>query len=131
VIYEHAISIDAAPAGAGVIGLMLHHDWATARLERSDDKLLAEILEDLERIMPGVREQVQFAEVNRWCPVAVSARPGMQRAIADLDRAIDPESRVQLAGDYLTIPGLEGSTVSGEAAAARLAVAIDAPLVAV
>jgi protoporphyrinogen/coproporphyrinogen III oxidase len=129
IIREHEISLDAAPAGAGVIGVMLHDEWAASRLDRTDDELLSEILRDLEQVMPGIRELVAFAEINRWCPVAVSGRTGTQRAIAELDGAIDPQARVQLAGDYLTIPGLEGSAVAGERAAARLAGAIEAPLV--
>jgi protoporphyrinogen/coproporphyrinogen III oxidase len=129
VIHEHAISLDAAPPGAGAVGVMLHHDWATARMDGTDDELLAEIVHDLESLLPGIGHDIAFAEVNRWQPVAPSGRPGTQRRVAELNDAIDPDARVQLAGDFLTIPGLEGSTVAGEAAAGRLAAALDAPLI--
>jgi protoporphyrinogen/coproporphyrinogen III oxidase len=125
VIYEHSISLESAPPGKGAVGVMLGHDWITPRLERSDEELLAEVLPDLERIVPGIAGTIEFAQINRWLPVAVSASTGTQRRIAEIHERLDPGDRVQLAGDYLTIPGLEGSTVSGEAAARRLAAAID------
>jgi hypothetical protein len=57
-------------------------------------------------------------------PGAVKSTHGTHRLIARLDRLIDPRDRVQLAGDYLAMPSVNGSIVSGEVAAQRLKAAL-------
>jgi oxygen-dependent protoporphyrinogen oxidase len=124
VMYEHNISPGCAPPGKGVVGALFYHEWVTPRLELSDDALLEAMLPPLDRVVPGIAEAIEFAEITRWAPAALRSEPGMHRLIAALDRRIDPTDRVQLAGDYLSIPSVNGSVVSGEVAAARLAGAI-------
>jgi oxygen-dependent protoporphyrinogen oxidase len=124
VIYEHNVSPGCAPAGKGVVGVLLYHEWVTPRLAQSDDELISAVLADLERVVPGVAEDVEFVQLTRWQPAALLGDPGTHRLIAELDRRIDRDHRVQLAGDYMSIPSIEGSVVTGEAAARRLAEAL-------
>ncbi|HWF56091.1 MAG TPA: FAD-dependent oxidoreductase [Solirubrobacteraceae bacterium] len=124
VMYEHNISPSCAPPGSGVVGALLYHEWVTPRLSLSDDELISEVLGDLDRIVPGIAGDVEFAQLTRWAPAALLGDPGTHRLIAEIDRLIDPGDRVQLAGDYLSIPSIEGSVVTGEAAARRLAGAL-------
>jgi protoporphyrinogen/coproporphyrinogen III oxidase len=124
VSYEHSLSPGSAPAGKGLIGVLPYHEWVTPRLELSDDQLLAEVLPDLERVEPGITDLIEFAEITRWTPGALKLTCGTQRAIAEINRLIDPCDRVQLAGDYVSMPSVNGSVVSGEAAAGRLAAAL-------
>ncbi|HZZ51768.1 MAG TPA: FAD-dependent oxidoreductase [Pseudonocardia sp.] len=121
VMFEHNLSSDVAPAGRGLIGVLLYHEWCTPRLELSDDELADATLCDLEHLVPGVTGQVEFTEVTRWTPGATRSEPGMHRRIAELDRAAAADQRVQLAGDYFNAPTVNGSVVSGERAAQRLA----------
>ena len=51
---------------------------------------------------------------------ALRSEPGMHRVIAEIDRRLEGERVIQLAGDYLSIPSINGSVVSGETAARRL-----------
>jgi oxygen-dependent protoporphyrinogen oxidase len=125
VMYEHNISPGCAPAGKGVVGALFYHEWTTPRLELSDDELLEQMLPALDRVVPGIADQIEFAEITRWAPAALRSEPGMHKLIAEIDRRIDGSDRVQLAGDYLSIPSINGSVVSGEAAARRLARAIE------
>jgi oxygen-dependent protoporphyrinogen oxidase len=124
VIYEHNVSPGAAPAGKGVLGTIFYHEWVTPRLGLSDDELLEQMLPSIDRVVPGIAGMVEFAEITRWEPAALRSEPGMHKLIAEVDARIDPTHRVQLAGDYLTIPSINGSVVTGEVAAARLANAI-------
>ena len=124
VVLEHNVSPDAAPPGKGVIGALTYHEWGTSRLDRSDEELIDEILPELDRVIPGTSELVEFCEVTRWVPGSVRSQPGMHKLIAEVDRRIDTDTRVQLAGDYLTVASLEGSIVTGETAARRLGDAI-------
>jgi hypothetical protein len=86
VMFEHNLSSDVAPAGRGLIGVLLYHEWCTPRLELSDDELADATLCDLEHLVPGVTGQVEFTEVTRWTPGATRSEPGMHRRIAELDR---------------------------------------------
>jgi oxygen-dependent protoporphyrinogen oxidase len=125
VMYEHNISPGSAPPGKGVVGALFYHEWATPRLGLSDDELLEAMLPGLDRVVPGIAGMIEFAEITRWAPAALRSEPGMHKLIAEIDRRIDPGHRVQLAGDYLSIPSVNGSVVSGEVAAQRLAGAIE------
>lgn len=120
VSYEHNLSQGSAPAGKGLLGVLLYHEWATARLGLTDDELLDAVLPALDRIEPGIADTIEFAEITRWTPGALKGSCGTHKLIAELDRLIDPADRVQLAGDYLGMPSVNGSIVSGNVAAQRL-----------
>lgn len=124
VMFEHNIALGCAPEGKGLVGALLYHEWVTPRLELSDEELLEELLPDLDRLVPGITEMIEFFEITRWTPGALRCVPGSHRRVAELVERLDPSDRVQLAGDYLTIPSINGSVVSGEAAAKRLAGAL-------
>ncbi|MUL65867.1 hypothetical protein BOO86_15435 [Mycobacterium sp. CBMA 234] len=124
VSYEHSLSPGSAPEGKGLIGLLPYHEWVTPRLQLSDDELLAQLLPGLEQVEPGISGIIEFAEITRWTPGALKLTHGTQRAIAEIDRRIDPHDRVQLAGDYTGMPSVNGSVVSGETAARRLAASL-------
>lgn len=124
VMFEHNISPGAAPAGKGLVGVLLYHEWVTPRMDQSEDELISELLPDLEKVVPGITEMIEFAQITRWQPAALLGDTGTHKLIAEVDRQIDPRERVQLAGDFLSIPSINGSIVTGEVAAQRLATAI-------
>lgn len=120
VMYEHHLSRGATPDGKGLVGVPMYDEWSKPRLGRSDDELVAAVLPHLERVEPGITGTVEFAHVTRRAPAAVRLRHGTHRLIADIGRLIDPADPVQLVGDYLAMPSVNGSVISGEAAARRL-----------
>jgi oxygen-dependent protoporphyrinogen oxidase len=125
IMYEHNINPGAAPTGKGVVGVLLYHEWVTPRMQLSDDELISEVLGDLDKVVPGIANELEFAQITRWQPAALLGDPGTHKLIAEVDRLIDRDERVQLAGDFLSIPSIEGSIVTGEAAAQRLATALN------
>jgi len=122
--YEHNLSPGSAPEGKGLLGVLVYHEWATPRLGLSDDEFLKAVLPDLDRVEPGIAEIIEFAEITRWTPGALKSTHGTHHFIAEIDRLIDPFDRVQLAGDYVAMPSVNGSIVSGELAAQRLGAAL-------
>jgi oxygen-dependent protoporphyrinogen oxidase len=124
VMYEHNISPGAAPDGKGLIGALLYHEWVTPRLHLTDDELVEASLPALDRVVPGIADHIEFAQVTRWTPGALRNERGTHRLIAELHDRMDDTHRVQLAGDYLSVPSINGSVVTGEAAARRLSHAI-------
>jgi protoporphyrinogen/coproporphyrinogen III oxidase len=118
--YEHHLSPGSTPPEKGLIGVLLYSDWATTRLGMSDDDLVSEVLSSLRIVEPGIAGIVEFSHVTRWSPAALNALPGTHKNIAKVNRMIDPRDRVQLAGDYMVLTSVNGSIMSGEAAAKRL-----------
>lgn len=112
---------NSAPAGKAVVSGHWVDDYAKAAAGLPDDAVLTEMIKDIETIIPGLSQELEFAELERW-NVATNARHvGFYRTVAELRRLIDPADVVQLAGDYLGISGTNSSAESGERAAAVLA----------
>jgi oxygen-dependent protoporphyrinogen oxidase len=124
IMYEHHISPGAAPAGKGLVGVLLYDQWVKAHMDDSDDQIIEAVLPALDHVVPGIADMVQFAEVTRWPIGAVHTVPGVHQRMGEIDRLCDPTHRVQLAGDFLSLPSINGSVVTGETAATRLAAAI-------
>lgn len=124
VMFEHHISPGCAPDGKGLVGVLLYDEWVKAHAGDTDDQVIEAVLPALDHVVPGIAGMVQFAEITRWPLGAVHTVPGVHKRVAEIDRLYDPWHRVQLAGDFLSLPSINGSVVSGEAAAARLAAAM-------
>ena len=76
-MYEHNINpMRRRPAGKGVIGVLLYHEWVTPRIALSDDDIISEVLGDLDKSSPGVADMVEFAQITRWQPAALLGDPG-------------------------------------------------------
>ena len=93
-------------------------------LELSDDEIVDRYLDDLDRVLPGVRPVVVEAVVQRWeqaIPYPVPGRAALQPA---LELPLEP---IHLAGDYLGTWYSETAVQTGAAAAARARAALTRP----
>jgi protoporphyrinogen/coproporphyrinogen III oxidase len=79
------------------------------------------MMPEIERLVPETRGGVERARVFRFDEGTPLAAPGFvaQRA-AGRELAASLPDRVALAGDYLTMPLVEGAVASGEQAAERI-----------
>ena len=117
-VLEHAYYGSNAAAPDGGVILAGAYPWAAA--EEPDDEALADRLQaELEELRPALRGQVTGAYIVRWKAKVPLHPPGAARALADF-RHVQAPGPVQLAGDYLYGPLIEGAALSGEAAAERV-----------
>ncbi len=101
-------------------GLVYAEAAAGSGADRMDDETLVERLEsEVLALHPELRGEVTARRVVRTEPMTPIFPPGRGRELATLRDAIPPSS-VELAGDYLHAPWIEGAVVSGERAAARV-----------
>lgn len=85
-----------------------------------DEDLCDRIQADVEKLHPEVVGQVIERVVMRHHPYTPTFTPGSVRRLAAA-RGVLPAGRVDLAGDHMTAPWVEGAVRSGQLAAARLA----------
>ena len=121
VVLEHNVAQGSAPPGKGLVCAFPSHEWATSRLDLPDHELIDQLLPEVERVLGPIAHHIEFVEVIRWVPAAPRPEPGYYQLVADLHDHLDGDTRVQLAGDFLNLPSVNGSIVSGDAAARRLA----------
>lgn len=79
------------------------------------------MMPEIERLVPEVRGAVERARVFRFGEGTPLAAPGFIAHRAEGRRLADAlPAPIALAGDYLTMPILEGAVISGERAAERI-----------
>ncbi|MCX2930060.1 FAD-dependent oxidoreductase [Mycobacterium sp. CVI_P3] len=120
VIADHNKAPGRAPAGKGLISVLL----SPAYLDRTDDKddeyLLDHALERVAYYYGGLPGTLEEYALMRWPESVPVLDKGRFKLIADFRKKVDRQARVQFASDLDRIPGLNGALVSGQEAAARL-----------
>ncbi|WP_416981174.1 protoporphyrinogen/coproporphyrinogen oxidase [Streptomyces sp. T028] len=109
------------PKGKAVVSGHWVDDYAKKALGRPDGDLLPEMIREMETIIPGLSEDLEFAEIERWETATNARHVGFYRTVAELRSSADPDDVIRLAGDYLGISGTNSSAEAGERAAAALA----------
>lgn len=120
VILEHNKAPGRAPAGKGLVSLFMMNQWAVDHMDATDDQILADVLSDAEKAIPGLGDAIEFVRVNRWYPVLVYSHPGLYRALGRFHAARDLHSRIHLAGSYNSSGNVNTATTAGERAAREL-----------
>ncbi len=116
--------IYAANAWAERGGLLLVTAAPAADAENLDDDTLAEQLQsDAEKLHPELVGQVTERVVVRHAVYTPTFAPGSIRRLARARRHL-PTQRVDLAGDHMTAPWVEGAIRSGQQAAERIATSL-------
>jgi oxygen-dependent protoporphyrinogen oxidase len=130
VILEHNKAPGRAPEGKGLVSLFMMNQWAVDHMEATDEEILADVLPDAEKVIPGLGGDVEFARVNRWFPVLVYSHPGLYQELGRFHASRDLGSRIHLAGSYTSSGNVNTATTAGERAARELLLALDSPVVA-
>jgi oxygen-dependent protoporphyrinogen oxidase len=124
VVFHDAVAPDCIPPGKGLVSGYWMADWSSARMERSDDELMPDLLDGMEQFVPGIAELVEFSIIDRWRPVVMRCEPGIYSRLAELDDRLAARDRVQLAGDFFGYGSTNRCSITGERAAGRLAATI-------
>jgi oxygen-dependent protoporphyrinogen oxidase len=103
-----------------LLEVFLSGEAANRMLAESDAGVLAAVIPELERHLPGLGDAVKMTRLIRW-PAAEPRSPvGRARVIAAYRSAPRPGRRVLLAGDYASFPWTDGAADAGMWAAAKL-----------
>ena len=121
VIADHNKAPGRAPAGKGLISILLSPAYLNRTDDKDDDYLIDHALDRVAYYYGKVPGTLEQHAVVRWPESVPVIDKGKFKMIAEYKKHIDPTTRVQFAGDMDRIPGLNGGLVSGKEAAARVA----------
>ncbi|MDB5971506.1 MAG: hemY 1 [Hydrocarboniphaga sp.] len=120
VFLDHLKAPDRAPPGKGMISVFLRSDWCDERFDTEDNVVLKEVIAKLRPFFGDISSSVEESMVQRWDYCALKVKPGNARLMSEYNRAIDPQARVQIAGDFAPFSSVNTAVVSGERAAKRV-----------
>ncbi|MDF3836739.1 NAD(P)/FAD-dependent oxidoreductase [Cupriavidus basilensis] len=104
-----------------VVQAMLEDGAAATLMGASDTQLLAEVLPEIERYLPGISRQLQDARITRWEQAMPHVPVGRAAdVLAYRTRADAAQGRIFLAGDYVNAPFTDAAAASGQWAAAAI-----------
>jgi oxygen-dependent protoporphyrinogen oxidase len=113
---------DRVPAGKELVTAILCEDASRKYLDRSDEQLLASVLTEADKVLPGLSNKLMFSRAYRWEHGAVQLPPGMLAKQNALRRALEDEfDDLYIAGDGLYKSSLEVSFLTGVRAAHHVA----------
>jgi oxygen-dependent protoporphyrinogen oxidase len=120
IFLDHLKAPDRAPPGKGIISVFLRAEWCRANYETDERKVLDDVIGMLGRYYGDLASTVEESVVQRWEHCALMVKPGIFSRMSAYYQSIDPNSRVQLAGDFIPFSSVNTAVVSGERAAMRL-----------
>jgi len=120
VIADHNKAPGRAPAGKGLISVLLSPTYLDRTDNKPDDYLVEHALDRVAYYYGKVPGTLEQHAVVRWPESVPVIDKGRFKRIADFRKRIDRTSRIQFASDLDRIPGLNGGLVSGMEAAARV-----------
>lgn len=120
IIADHNKAPGRAPAGKGLISVLLSPSYLDRTDDKDDDYLLEHALDRVKYYYGRLPGELEQYAMKRWSEAVPLLDKGRFKVIADFRKKVDPTARVQLASDLDRIPGLNGALVSGKEAAARV-----------
>lgn len=120
VVLPHNYSRGVTPSGKGLVSTYWLGSWCEDRHDCPDATLVEEMRTSLEKVLPGVSTDIEFTHLERWKPSVIRSYPGMYSYVREFVSRINPRSRVQLAGDYMSASSTNGCAAAAEMAAQRL-----------
>jgi oxygen-dependent protoporphyrinogen oxidase len=117
---DHNKCSDRAPAGRGLIGCCWEAHAASAMFDASDEQIAKHTLATVLRVFPELGGKVEFTHVSRWARALPHTRIGAYRKIGEFNARLDPLSRIQFAGDYMSAAGQNTAVEFGGRAAENL-----------
>ena len=120
VFVEHNKCADRTPPGRGLFGCDWAADASAGWFDRPDAQIAARTEQTIYKLFPELRGQVAFTHVTRWQAALPYTKVGAYRHIAQFNAVVDPTSRIQFAGDYMSGAGQNTAVEYGNRAAQNL-----------
>ena len=101
VVIDHKKGAGRVPEGKGMVTCHFLNGWNQAMKDKSDEELLADATRRVAKIVPEVATHLESHHIERWPRAATLGEPGTFKRLAAFMADLDPNSPVQLCGDYM------------------------------
>lgn len=119
VIFAHHIGARRAPADRGLVNAYFMREWCERHGHESDEALVKRAQARLQSWIPEVAD-LHAAHVQRWQRAAAISEVGACERIAAFESEVDPDSPIQVIGDFLAQASMNVAVATANRAAARL-----------
>lgn len=121
VVFDHHKSPTHVPKGKELVTAILCEDASRRLFREPDEKIMREVLVELDRLFPRMSEKLLFSRFYRWEHGAVQLQPGFLFKQHSMRQALEHQAEnFFCAGDGLYKSSLEVSFMSGISAARQL-----------
>lgn len=114
---DHHKAPDRAPPGHSLFTIYSTPESVMAHRDASDEQIITEAQKFVEGLFPEITGTLDMANVKHVAHVCHMAPTGYFKAVQQFHAQHDPKDRVQLAGDYFSLPGQETAVSWGNRAA--------------
>jgi oxygen-dependent protoporphyrinogen oxidase len=120
IFLDHNKCPDRAPEGRYLINTHWESDASKANFHCSDENLVKRTLKVVLAYFPEMEGSLEMSHVARWDKALPLTAPGVYRAISAFNSSLNPASRLQFAGDFMSAAGQNTAVNFGERAAENL-----------
>jgi protoporphyrinogen oxidase len=89
-------------------------------MDSSDEEVQDRMTQEIQMVVPQFPDEPTFCEIFRWPEAVCLSSPGQIPAMQRLKVAVNDYQGLDLAGEYLNLPSVEGAIDSGVKAARRV-----------
>lgn len=118
IMLDHHKAPGRAPPGKGLLSVAVLDAWCDGVWEQDDATVRDAILDAVDQLLPGTRNDVEFLELHRW--FQEYNQVGFYQGLGEFRAACERDTRLQLAGDFHSMQNLDAATTAGLHAAQRL-----------
>lgn len=118
IMVDHNKMPGRVPEGKGLLSIAAMDYWCEENWQRSDEELSQMLLGAVDSLIPDTKANCEFLELNRW--FLEYSQPGFYRDLGEFRERCELDTRIQLAGDFHSMGGLDAATRTGIAAAGRI-----------
>ena len=108
-----------APVGKSMVSMHFLDSWSKSMMDASDEVVIADAKARASKFIPEVASKLELVHVERWPRAATKSHVGIYKDLARFMEDINPESRVQYCGDYMSLSSVNTAVVTGKMSASR------------
>lgn len=96
-----------------LVNVMLSGKFGKSMMLLSDEKIITEVLLELNKYIPNITRHISFTKIYRWPNAEPMSPVGRSKNLLEYRSTIKKGEKILLAGDYLSMPFSEGAAESG------------------
>ncbi|WP_162462255.1 NAD(P)/FAD-dependent oxidoreductase [Mycolicibacterium sp. CBMA 234] len=124
IMADHNKAKGRCPDDKGLLTVLLTHEYLNSHEHLTDEEVTEYAIRKASEYYGDIAPNVEETACVRWHASVPAMNHGRFKRMAQYHRDMDRSSRIQLAGDFDRIPGLNGALMSGRDAARRIQAAV-------